>query len=294
MSQASARVKTPVRTRAACVLFLLIAAALAFLLPLPPDAPLYAAGDGSTTPAPTAHGAVNSIGYVSTTPGMASLAYNVSASCAPLSVDPDPRHYLVSRIYYVNHAPAVNVRRGPGLGYCIIATQSYTANVVAVPNAATVTHDGYRWREVAFYRGLSRSADNYSWSAVGWIVDSYLTPATHAMQCVEASCDIFEGTNAGWGILGAFPNDWDDYGCAYACRYGPVWPASACYRYGSPPTNDTCSTLSAHSGFGIPSATPGQGAATVDPNWFVIYNRPPSCSGCTRVYLFWNYSFWAL
>jgi hypothetical protein len=226
-------------------------------------------------------------------PGIAQPAVTYSASCPPLSVDPDPRRYLVSRVYYVNHAPAVNVRSGPGLGYCIVATQSYTANVVAVPGVATVYSNGYRWREVAFYLGRPRAESNYSWSAVGWIADSLLAPANHFMQCVEASCDVFEGTNAGWGILGPFPNGWDDYGCAYACRYGPVWPASACYGYGTPATGDGCFTMGPYSGFGIPSATPGQGAATVDPNWFVIYSRPYGCSDCTRLYLFWNYSFWA-
>jgi hypothetical protein len=221
-------------------------------------------------------------------PALAALvAPSGAAACTPLRAVSNAAAYPVATVYYVTAWPAVYVRRGPGLGYCIFATQGYTANVVGVPGMPEVWHTGYWWRELAVYRGGGTTAASYSWSDVGWIAAPFLRQAASGALCVARSCQGFETNGQGWSILdGRFPNTWDGRGCQYACRFGQVWPAWACAQYGPEHRSvDRCWGGDPYgNGFGQSGTL---GAATANPNWFVVGYRPG-----TVYTLIWQYTWW--
>jgi hypothetical protein len=208
------------------------------------------------------------------------------ANCAPLRASPNATAHPVATVYYVVAWPGVNVRHGPGRGYCVLATQGYTANVVAVPGVPEVWNTGYWWREVAYDRGGGPAAPAYSWSAVGWVAAPFLRQATSGAPCVAARCQLFATDGKGWSLTSRhLPNTWDDYGCLDACRYGPVWSAWACALYGQPATGDLCGNGEPYgNGFGQSGAL---GAATENPNWFVVGYQPGNFYT-----LLWQYTWW--
>ena len=63
-------------------------------------------------------------------------------------------------IYYVTSTIGVNVRQGPGTGYCVITTQGYQADVVQVPGVSTVNANGYTWMYKSFCRNPCIIAHN--------------------------------------------------------------------------------------------------------------------------------------
>lgn len=204
--------------------------------------------------------------------------------CAPLHVTPNSTAFPVATVYYVTGWPAVNVRRGPGVGDCIFARQWYTANVVAVPGVPEIWNDGYWWREVAVYRSGAPAAAAYSWTDVGWMAATFLHPATSGAACVAALCQGFQTRGAGWSVRGPFPDTWDDSGCREGCHYGPIWPSAVCTHYGLARTGDSCWEMEYDAGFGQSGEV---GAATADPNWFVVGYRPGSYYN-----LLWQDAWW--
>jgi hypothetical protein len=168
----------------------------------------------------------------------------------------------------------------------VLAKQGDTANVVAVPGVPEIWNTGYWWREVAYYRGGGPSASAYSWSAVGWIAAPFLHQATTGATCVAASCQGFQTNGDDWNVLGPFPNTWDGRGCEFACRFGPVWPAWACAQYG--PAHRSVDRCWGGDPYGNGFGQSGElGAATANPNWFVVGYRPG-----TLYNLIWQYTWW--
>jgi hypothetical protein len=213
-------------------------------------------------------------------------ALSKATECTPLRADPNAATDPVATVYYVTVWPGVNLRHGPGRGSCVVTTQGYTVNVVAVPGMPEMWNGGSWWREVAYYRGGGPTAAAYSWANVGWIAAPFLHQATVGATCVAASCQGFQTNGVGWSVLGPFPNTWDGRGCQYACWFGPIWLAWACAQYDPAHRSvDRCWGGDPYgNGFGQSGTL---GAATANPNWFVVGYRPE-----TLYTLIWQYAWW--
>jgi hypothetical protein len=180
----------------------------------------------------------------------------------------------VATIYYVTATAGVNVRQGPGTSYCVIATQSYQADVVQVPGVSTVNANGYTWMKVAYFQGQCRYCTNYSWSHTGWIATSNLTVASDRFTClVSSGCDLYRG-----GVFG--------YGWQFGGPYPPTNPQftqSQCQNYSNP---DNACLWEGYQQTVVEGN--GYGADTTNPNWFGTSSGPNWYTNFV-----WNYDWWA-
>jgi hypothetical protein len=196
------------------------------------------------------------------------------ATCTPSSSAPSG---LNAPIHYVTSTTGVNVRQGPGTGYCVIATQGYQADVVQVPGVSTVNANGYTWMKVAYFQGLCRYCSNYDWSHTGWIATANLAAATGNYTCeVSSGCDEYQGDiiGSGWQFGGPYPPT------------NPQLTQSQCLNYNPGGTYNQCFWYNYHQVFYFPS---GYGGADVDnPNWF-----GSAATANTLSQFVWNYDWWA-
>lgn len=180
-------------------------------------------------------------------------------------------------IYYVTSTIGVNVRQGPGTGYCVITTQGYQADVVQVPGVSTVNANGYTWMKVAYFLGQCRYCTNYSWSNTGWIAMTGLALAQtgaydHTFTCeISTGCDSYGWNNqTGWWPGGPFPPT------------NPQWTQSQCQ------SSNECSWETYHTAV-VEETGLDWGASTTNPNWFVV-NTGAEVFGYN---FYWNWDWWA-
>lgn len=195
-----------------------------------------------------------------------------SSTCAPSSSSVAGGG--LADIYYVTSTIGVNVRQGPGTGYCIITTQGYQADVIRVPGVSTVNANGYTWMKVAYFLGQCRYCTNYSWSQTGWIATANLAAASNHYTClVSSGCDLYSGGVSwyGWQFGGPYPPT------------NPQLTQSQCLNYSDP--YNGCSWYNYQQTF-----TTGAyyGADTTNPNWFGEESTPN-----TYCHFVWNYDWWS-
>jgi hypothetical protein len=209
-----------------------------------------------------------------------SLNGHYSSTCPANRVTPSSSDTWAP-ISYVNTTGNVNVRQGAGTNYCVITTQGPTMDVVLVPGVSPKwdSTGTYKWQEVAFYENNCQSCSNYSWNATGWIVASFLTPATHGFKCVMSSgCDLFQSYMYGdWTVGGPFPSN-------------PEASVSNCWTMQS--MDSTGADLACHAANGYDQSTSsslsGVSAAVANPNWFIS-----DWGAQVYSYYNWNYDWWA-
>lgn len=181
-------------------------------------------------------------------------------------------------IYQVSASSSVNVRQGPGTGYCVITTQSPGGDVLAVTNSSggiiEQSANGYTWLKVLYFEGNSAPSANYSFGQSGWMAINFLARANTGFKCLSSGCDEFQG-----GI----PNQWQPYVWEPGNEPPSPYPSTCngvtdsngntCYREGN----------GYQYSFTSPFADPS------NPNWFM---QPCYCMVQGYVF-FWNYDWWA-
>jgi len=201
----------------------------------------------------------------------------LSGSCPADVSNPGPT--TAATVYYVSATSAVNVRQGPGTGYCVVTSQNSTGDVVAVPGVATVNANGYTWIKVAFYLGACQFCTNYSWSDTGWMATSFLTQATNNWTCeLSGGCDEYVGAilERGWPFTGYPPTN-------------PEWSKSTCLANPGSSGNNGCFWYNYNQNRSLSGLQSYMiGADPANPNWFYIYSGAE-----LSPFLAWNYDWWA-
>jgi hypothetical protein len=207
----------------------------------------------------------------------------LGAKVTPFTCAPDNSSHTTSwtadTVYYVNATGGVNVRNGPGTGYCIVTSQGYTADVVAVPNTATVNANGYTWIKVAYYEGNCQTCTNYSWSQTGWMAINFLTKMSSGFECVEsAGCALyFVDSSSGYPYPSSYDPNLSQSQCSASSSPMPCeWHANGYNSTISPPSTQYTLKYGAYDG---------------NPNWFAyLYSFK---DGSFEGDYYWNYDWWA-
>lgn len=180
-------------------------------------------------------------------------------------------------IYQVSASSNVNVRQGPGTGYCVITTQYPGGDVLAVldntGNLIEQNNNGYTWLRVLYFEGNSPASSNYSFSQAGWMAINFLARANTGFKCLSSGCDLFQGAVVSTSQYAWTPSNPPPSPYPSTCSGVTDSSGNTCYRKSN--------------GYQYSYSTPY--ADPYNPNWFVYL-----CSCEVEGYkFFWNYDWWA-